>query len=307
MTTIHFTDIKMEDKTAIEPYLKSLTNRSCQFAFANLICLANKYKTQISLYDDVLYMRQLNKVHNGHTAYFLPICKDKSKLQTALNNVLQTSRAEGHKAFLYSVIGEEADRLKEFEEFNFTFDSNRDWSEYLYLTEELATLSGSELARQRRMVKKFEKNYSDLDIEFELITKSNIEEILLFQERWFNEKVDITQDRESIKEEHSALNLAFRNFEYLDLFGIAIRINCQIEGYAYGSIVSGDTFDKIAEKGNYNFQNIYKVISQEMASSAKTISTYTNMEEDIGIDGLREMKLRYKPCEIIDKINVYFG
>ncbi len=79
------------------------------------------------------------------------------------------------------------------------------------------------------------------------------------------------------------------HFEELDLDGILLRIGGTVEGYAYGSVLPGGAFDVMVLKGNLDF----RIVCGEpfCASSRATCvdkATYLNLEEDLGLPGLRE-------------------
>lgn len=63
--------------------------------------------------------------------------------------------------------------------------------------------------------------------------------------------------------------------------------------------------DVIIEKVDYNFQNIYRVINQEFVKHCAANHMYINREEDIGLEGLRTVKMAYQPEILLKKYNVY--
>ena len=86
------------------------------------------------------------------------------------------------------------------------------------------------------------------------------------------------------------------HFEELDLEGILLRIGGTVEGYAYGSVLPGGAFDVMVLKGNLDFRFVWRALLRELARYCVDKATYLNLEEDLGLPGLRENKLSYQPC-----------
>ena len=300
MNNLVFKNIELNDRFDVEPFLIKVANRSCQFTFVSLFCLRDKYGTQICIDNNTLYIRQINRTIDDKIAYFLPIIEGEDSLDNALHRIINTAKVDGHLIYLFNIIDDNIKELLKSKDFEFHFQEKEDWSEYLYYTHRLRDLKKSDLHRQKRTVKKFWKTYENDDVMIEDISLNNILEIKEFQKKWYEAKLLSLPNDESISHENKAIQIAFDNFKELELFGIALRINGIIEGYSYGVVISDNTFDKIVEKGNYNINNVYRVISQEMAKKCDESLIWTNMEEDLGIEGLRTMKQRYKPdCLII--------
>ena len=62
-----------------------------------------------------------------------------------------------------------------------------------------------------------------------------------------------------------------------------------------------DFMDGIIEKADRHLLQAYKVLTQEFAKLFCSECRLLNMEEDIGIPGIRSMKLNYKPLYILRK------
>lgn len=87
----------------------------------------------------------------------------------------------------------------------------------------------------------------------------------------------------------------------LDLEGILLRIGGTVEGYAYGSVLPGGAFDVMVLKGNLDFRFVWRALLRELARYCVDKATYLNLEEDLGLPGLRENKLSYQPCALMEK------
>ena len=91
------------------------------------------------------------------------------------------------------------------------------------------------------------------------------------------------------------------HFEELELQGILLRINGKVEGYAYGCVLPGGAFDVMVLKGNLSYRYIWRTILRELAQFCLDKAELLNLEEDIGLPGLRENKMSYQPIELMEK------
>lgn len=113
-------------------------------------------------------------------------------------------------------------------------------------------------------------------------------------------------DSDSLIKENVSICNALENFNELDLEGIIIFVGKSIRGYGYGTILPGGAFDIIAQKGDISYQQIYKVVLQEHVKTYYERAELTNMEEDIGLIGLRRSKTRYRPEYMLKKYTAFF-
>lgn len=54
-------------------------------------------------------------------------------------------------------------------------------------------------------------------------------------------------------------------------------------------------------KGNLDFRFVWRALLRELARYCVDKATYLNLEEDLGLPGLRENKLSYQPCALMEK------
>lgn len=82
---------------------------------------------------------------------------------------------------------------------------------------------------------------------------------------------------------------------YLSLKASSLRIGGAVEGYAYGGVLPGGAFDVMVLKGNLDFRFVARPSARARALPRVDKATYLNLEEDLGLPGLRENKLS-QPC-----------
>jgi hypothetical protein len=179
------------------------------------------------------------------------------------------------------------------------FVGHRDYYDYVYLTSDLAELAGKPYSKIRNRLNKFKKN---TQYTVDLITEENFNEVKRFLERWCLWK-DCRSD-EILEHERKAILYSMEHFYELDLKGLFVTINDQIEAIAVFEQISSDTIIVHFEKGSPDYDGIYKLINWETAKHMKDQSTYINREGDMGVPGLRKAKLSYRPYHFNEVHNI---
>lgn len=289
--------LELADKPAVEKVLAPLKRNDSALGFANLYSLTEKYTTQIAFEDDVLFVRQLDRIA-GAVAYYPPL--GTRDIANDVRKLLGEAQAEGYKVHLVGLSPSEKDQLETGLPGVFVFTSDRNFSDYLYLTETLAHYEGPALAKKRRETNKFFQLYGSTTV-FEPITPAQLDELRTYQERWFKTSRQRGTDAHPLELEHRKILLDMDYFSELDLEGILLRIDGVIEGYAYGSTLPGGAFDVMVLKGSLNFRYIWRAVLRELARFCLDKATYLNLEEDLGLPGLRENKMSYQPCALLER------
>jgi hypothetical protein len=182
---------------------------------------------------------------------------------------------------------------------------HREYFYYVYRSSDLADLNGSKYAKIRNRLNKFKRKY---EFKTENITKENIDHIKEFLTRWC-----IWKDCESdplLENEKKAVIYSIDNFFELNLNGIFIKINDEIEAISVYEKLNNKTAVIHYEKASPDYDEIYKAINNESAKILRKKFCFINRESDMGIKGLRKAKMSYKPDHMIklyhiNKKNLY--
>ena len=295
---MEFRSLQLADKRAVDNVLAPLRRNDSTLGWANLYSLQEKYGLEICLEDGLLYLRQTRRLPQA-TAYFLPLGGTDLVRDTA-ELVDKVCRAGGPFRFV-GVAPQEKQCMEVGAPGVYAFASDRAFADYLYRTEDLAAYAGPGLAKKRREVNKFYRLYGASGIVFEPIEPDRIDELRVFQQRWFESSRRRGTDEHPLELEHRKILLDLDHFQELDLEGILMRIGSRVEGYAYGSLLPGGAFDVMVLKGNLDYRYIWRVLLREQAGAVLGRAPYLTLEEDLGLPGMRENKMSYQPCALLEK------
>ena len=179
------------------------------------------------------------------------------------------------------------------------FIPRRQFFDYVYLASNLAELPGSDYSKIRNRLNKFKRNF---DYTVEKISKENIDEIGEFLKRWC-----LWKDCESdplLENEKKAILYSMSHFFELELSGITMRINGNIETIAVYEGMNPDTAVVHYEKGSPYYDGIYKAINAETAATVQKEFKFINREADMGLQGLRKAKISYRPHHLVEVYHI---
>ena len=175
------------------------------------------------------------------------------------------------------------------------FSEHRDYFDYVYLASDLAELSGKNYLKIRSKINKFKKNY---DYEVETLCQQNRDEVSAFLKRWCLWK---NCDSDLLLEnERDAVMFTINNCFALDLSGLAIRINGEIQAVTVFESVCDHAAVVHFEKALPDYEGLYQIINQESAKLLVENHKFINRQSDMGLEGLRTAKQRYHPHHMID-------
>lgn len=297
---LHFTAPAMHHREEAEEIVRRVESRSCQHCFAGIYCLRAQYGTEICMEDGVLYLRGTRR-REGEVVYLPPIGAGADFAQ-ALARLERVAAAEGKPWSFFSLTQDDVQAVESAAPGRFVFTEQPNWAEYLYDAHQLATLEGSVMAKKRHDASICLRLYGD-QMEIEMIDANNIAQAAAFHHRWmeaYGEEKDFGSHL--LGETHGVME-AFDHFEALGLRGILVRIGGETAAYSYGCVVGGDTFDIVAQKADYRFRNLYRIVFKELVARCATDCRYVNCEEDLGLPGLRRLKESYYPAFLLHKWN----
>ncbi|MGA1848324.1 MAG: DUF2156 domain-containing protein [Thermoplasmatota archaeon] len=194
-----------------------------------------------------------------------------------------------------SMIGQQTKEWMEVEFPELTYEQHRDYFDYIYLSSDLADLPGKDYLKVRNYLNKFRKNN---EYSVEPISDDNLHETRDFLIRWCEQKG--CQDEPFLLHERQATMNAIDHFGELDLEGIVIRVDGRIEALSIFEEMRPDTAVIHYEKANFDIAGLYQAINNEAALVLRERYTYIDRESDMGEEGLRRAKMKYRPHHMLE-------
>ncbi|MDD3164430.1 MAG: phosphatidylglycerol lysyltransferase domain-containing protein [Oscillospiraceae bacterium] len=294
---MEFKQVTLDDRAAIERYLHAYGENSCQHTFPAMFCLAGKYGDAICEREDWLFTLRTQRGGAGYRTYLFPM--GGGNLTRAMELLTADARANHARIRFETVTANAKAQLEARYPGRFLAQENRDMAEYLYAQERIAALSGHGLTTKRYECRAFWRNLGSR-ASIDPITPADMDDIRAFQCAWLLSK-QADPNWVHLESENDIIHTALANFDALGLCGLVLRVDGEVRGFVYGSRISPDCLDMIAEKGDRAILGIYSVLNQEFAARCGAECRYLNWEEDVAVPGLRQAKLSYKPDILLQK------
>lgn len=289
---MNFRRLDIEDKLLVQKYTLQSKRRNCDLTFANLYSWRFLYLTEIAEFGGFLSFRFYV---DGELSYMLPV--GEGDIKPVMEELMSDAHMKGIPFVMYGVCKEICEALERLFPGRFIFTSDRDYSDYLYLRSDLATLVGKKFQPKRNHINKFRNNYPGY--EFKPLTCELIPECIKLESIWC--RANNCSEDEALQNERKSMNAALRYFDELDIMGGVLMVDGKIVGFTYGAPVNNETFDTCVEKADTDYEGAYAMINNEFAKMIPEQYIYINREEDLGLEGLRKAKLSYQPHLLLEK------
>lgn len=282
--------LRLEDKAVIEKYIPACCSQMCDFTFGNLYSWSSAEHTEIAEKNGFLFLRA---TFNGVTSYAFPW--GKGDVTSALAEVVADAQERCADLSFFCVAEEQIPYLEAFFGERLVYREQRDYFDYVYSSERLATLSGRKLHSKKNHVNSFMKRHSYV---FEVINENNLQECLEFSHRWFSEN----QSTQRLEAERQVIDCAFKNYFTLGFYGGVLKVEGKVVAYCLGEpMCDGETFCVHFEKASDSIHTAYAAVNKLFADLLVKDYKYINREDDAGVEGLRKAKTSYQPEKLVKK------
>ena len=267
----------------------------CEYCFGNIFMWSDIYENKIYNDNGIFVSADFT----DEPVFCYPIGDGDKK--ATIEKLIEFSKGLGVNLEFFGMIEKDRDELQFLFPKQFEITEERDYFDYLYTSESLATLVGRKLASKRNHISYFEKTF---DWKYEPITKENIHKCELLNEHW--ERLNREKNPEEIGDEHLAIKKALANFFDLGFEGGILTIENEIVAFTFGEKLNDNTFCTHVEKAYGNIRGAYQMINREFARQLRDRYEYINREDDTGSEGLRRAKLSYHPHRLVIKYSAIY-
>lgn len=279
-----FADIDKEHKSVFDALFKADPPLISEYTFTNLYAWRGIYGLKVSFLNDMLLIRSDEMTP---LRFFNPL--GSGAVKPVIERVLNDS-----KGFFIRIPESTLSFLNHDERFK--IEEDRVNADYLYNSRDLIELAGKKYDGKRNLIKKFRSGHA---YKYIVLDALNAEHILEFEERWC-----IIRDCDNIKglnDERCAIREMVRNFGAFGLTGGAIEVDDEICAVAIAEALNPDTLVVHVLKADTQVPGLYQLMGNEFFSREAKRFAYINLEQDLGIEGLRKAKLSYHPVALVKK------
>ncbi|HNQ25583.1 MAG TPA: phosphatidylglycerol lysyltransferase domain-containing protein [Methanoregulaceae archaeon] len=288
LSTSDFSPVRLEDRPLFVSHYQRFPQVHSDNTFSNMFCW-NSYAHYrfAQLKENII----ISSTIEGNTSYRPPIGPRDPELLADLFDLCIHSGNEIPLSLVDAT--QRAWILSEYPDLPLYPD--RDYFEYVYRTEDLASLPGKNYLSIRRHLNRFRNNCKPVVEPLEI---QNLDEVTDFLIEWCEWKN--CESEPFLGHEKEAMICALSHMAELGMRGLLIRIVGKVGAISLFESLNEDTLVVHFEKGLPDCEGIYKAINAETAFAVKEKYRYTNRESDMGVPGLREAKMRYHPHHMVE-------
>ncbi|NSW89749.1 MAG: DUF2156 domain-containing protein [Firmicutes bacterium] len=293
-----FKKLELDDRDIFQRYLGDYRFNTYEYSFLTLYIWRKMLNVEFGIIDDALIIKKSTK--KTGTYFMQPVGYRKESLKSIvlkLNSIRKND--ENFKnlfrdieiPFLYELLDIFEGKICFCEDIN-NFD-------YICNSEDLILLSGKKFHRKKNQYNQFINNYKYEIKDFN--DSKVIEDCIKFSGTWFHERGNndclLRYELESIEEVLPKSGL-------LGIKGMAVYVDGHLAGFTAGEKVNSNMGVIHFEKGDLSYNGIYSFINKTFVEKYFSDVKFVNMQEDMGIKGLRKAKKAYNPVKLEKKFIV---
>lgn len=183
----------------------------------------------------------------------------------------------------------------------------RSLPDYIYRTEDLIELKGNAYKTKRSEINQFRRAYPDHRME--VLSSRHWGGIRALIDRWLRNRLkylsagDIADFFYTVEQERKAIERALEHYDTLQLSGLCLIIDGQLEGFTFGDRITPDVGNVLVEKTNFTVPGSAQYLFREFAKTFSNCA-YINVGDDLGLENLRRVKMSYRPALFGEKITL---
>ncbi len=171
--------------------------------------------------------------------------------------------------------------------------------DYVYDSQSLATLEGSSFHTQRTNIRKLQRLHETW--EYKEITKADLSDAKAYADSLFS-----NFDAESSKYAQAGKDIVYdslNNLAALGMSGGILYVDGKAAGVAVGTVKREMLYIHVL-RADREIWGAWNLLCREFVAAHADKIKYVNMEDDLGDEGIRRMKMSYAPIEFINRCKV---
>lgn len=279
--------IDLYDKALFDEAFKKFPPQISEYTFTNLFAWRQPHGISISQYRNHTLVSSRQK---GENIFYPPIGADPVKI---IEEILAQDEVE-----FFNLPKDMAKKISG--EKKFLVESDRDNWDYLYKMKDLIELKGSHYSSKRNFIKRFK---SENEYEYLALPSEKLSGACRELENVWCEAKSCDTDPGLNAERQAFYEMVERLLSFKLICG-AIRINDRVCAAVIAERLNKDTMVVHVLKALSDITGLYQVMLNEFLSRNAKGFEYVNLEEDLGVQGLRKFKESYQPCKMVEKYRV---
>ncbi len=292
-----FKPLQISDKHEIEKITKTFEPYS-DYNFVSLFCWDVDDQIMISRLNNnlvVLFVDYLDK-HRFFT--FI----GSNKIDETIDRLISTAKSEKIDSTLRLVPEAIVKSIENADRYEIKED--RDSFDYILSVQDLVELKGKKFHPQKNFITRYKKLYQQA---------THLKPLILSDENTKKEVLNLFYKWESLRNkshdetdrELGALKKLLDHSHKLDLKALGLFINNELKGFVINELVSDTHGIAHFEKADISHVGIFQYLKHQTALMLKESGRrYINIEQDIGIEGLRKAKMAAHPVHFLKKYTV---
>lgn len=284
--------LTLKDKKVFNQFLSANTHELAVYAFENIYIWKGLFDINWTVIGDYLCIFFKDKI--GCFLYLAPLGNNKNPQVTKkifqildkFNKNRDISRIEN--------IGQE--------DVSFYQDLGLDCQiksyDYLCVRGDLMNLEGNKFKSKRSSFNYFIKHNK---FEYLPFSPGYRAECLELYNRWKQERRVRNQDalyRGMLDDTLTCFRAVLSDYQNLDILGRVVKIDKEIKAFTFGFKLNPDTFCILYEIADLSIKGLAQFIFRSFCRELKDYK-YINIMDDSGLEGLKRVKLSYKPVRLI--------
>lgn len=293
-----FKELKLDDRDVFLKHLGNYDFNTYEYSFLTLYIWRKMLNVEFSFIDDVLIIKK--STHKTGAYFMQPIGYKKENLKDIVLKLADIKKGEEKSKSLFRDI--ETPFLHELLDIfrsRISFCEDKNNFDYIYKSEDLVSLSGKKFHRKRNRYNQFISSYM-YEVK-DISCAGVIEDCIDISKEWF---IDKGQDDSLLKFELESIEKVLPESELLGMRGIAVYVDGKIAGFTTGEKASNKMGIIHFQKADLSYNGIYEFMNKTFTEKCLSGVELVNMQEDMGIKGLRKAKNAYNPIKLEKKFIV---
>ena len=289
-----FKKITISDRKSIESYQNTLYSYST-YNFTNLWSWNTTEERMFSDLNGNLVVFYTEYKTGKPFLSFLGINKVKQTLET-----LEKFATENNISTQYRFITDETVRFIPTDIYEIVED--RDNFDYIVSTENLSKPLGIKLKGRRHLAHRFVERFTNSKfLVCNIKDKAIQQQIINVIRKWEENKI-FDKKNYDLKYEEEAILRLFRTADEHELILTCVFVDDTMIGFSIDELLKNKYATAHFIKCDNTFKGVYEFLNESTANVLLTKGVqFWNWQQDLGITGLRELKLSYQPVSFLKK------